>query len=198
MDCPSLAAVNSTLTNACAIQDSSASSQVKDALKTCCVGGGGPKMTSDGCFSYCNTTSIYDELHWSYCLLDILGQDLFSLDDGGCTNDFDLTATTIPVGNIATTWNPRGQTITFTESGTTEVVTLASGDPFAISTSSNPAATTSPPTGRPSTSSKNSPSSTSTALTASNTSSAGSSNRVSNSKFGIAVIVGLVLFFSSA
>ncbi|KAE9370794.1 hypothetical protein N431DRAFT_442585 [Stipitochalara longipes BDJ] len=199
--------------NACAIQKSAITPEVTTALKTCCVGGGGVQTTADGCFTYCNITSTYDGLFWGFCLIDNLSTSEAAIligddNDGdwsGCTDD-DLfsnsSATTVPVGNIATTWEAEGQTLTISSGGaavTTEVLPtgpflsafltgIFGGDSTTTSgvTKTGTTKPTGTVTGKASTTTGG-PASTSTKPSK-------ASGGLSLSKAGAAVVVGLALF----
>jgi hypothetical protein len=208
-------ASNATLfENACAIQKSLVNPAVTAGLKTCCVGGGGVHTTADGCFTYCNITSSYDGLYWQFCLLDVLDTSdaaiIFADNDfedfSGCTDDDESgtgAATTVPVGNIATTWLGEGQTLTISSGGAAiSTAVLPVGDFLSAAfggdstTTSGVTRTKSSPTGKAtgSTTTSGKPSGTTSGPASTSSKPSKASAGISFSKAGAAVVVGLALF----
>src|SRR6266498_4501398 len=134
MSCATYASFpNTTFPNSCVIGKASLSKPISAALKTCCVGGGGVKTTSDGCFTYCNVTSGVDGIYWQECLLDnVTPADIAAVDENnmGC-NPSDISFgdnVTIPDGNIASTWSIPIETLTLKSDGVIVTTVVESVD----------------------------------------------------------------------
>lgn len=201
--------------NACAIQGSALTPTISTALKTCCIGGGGVQTTPDGCFTYCNITSTLDGVYWSFCLVDNLdtstsAQLFVDNDYTHCIDDDELgtagssTATTVPVGNIATTWLGEGQTLTESSAGsavTTIVLPVgnvlsAFQSEFDQTTSSGATTTKSSSSGTATgaTTTSGKPSSTTTGPASTSSKPSKAAGGVSFSRAGTAFVVGVAIF----
>ena len=213
--CPTYtqASTDSVFSNSCAIQKNFITPDVTTALKTCCVGGGGVQTTSDGCFTYCNITGFYDTFYWSVCLLDNLPTSesaiLFEdVDASGCDEDLfssNSSATTVPAGNIATTWLGEGQTLTLSSDGSAvETTTIPTGDFFSqyvsglfggldsSTTTTTGGSQTSTP--KPTGTAGGKASATTSGPASTSTKPSKASGGLSFSKAGAVVVVGLALF----
>jgi hypothetical protein len=123
MSCPIVETLsNLTFVNACVVTNVGSNQAVQSALQTCC-GFSNVHTVNNGCYAYCNITTIDDELLWSACLSDNLGSlaNIY----GGCFDDFGLDGTGTASGKIATTWT-FPNVVTTLSSGAT--LTLGFGD----------------------------------------------------------------------
>jgi hypothetical protein len=124
MSCPFVDTLsNSTFVNVCVVSNVGSNKAVQTALQTCC-GSSNVNIVDNGCYTYCNITTIDDELLWSACLSDNLA-DIANI-DGTCLDNFGLDGTgTSASGRIATTWT-FPNVVTTLSSGAT--LTLGFGD----------------------------------------------------------------------
>jgi hypothetical protein len=112
-----------TFVNVCVVSNVGSDKAFQTALQTCC-GSSNVNIVDNGCYTYCNITTIDDELLWSACLSDNLA-DIANI-DGTCLDNFGLDGTgTSASGRIATTWT-FPNVVTTLSSGAT--LTLGFGD----------------------------------------------------------------------
>ena len=154
MSCPLVETLsNTTFVNVCVVSNVGSNKAVQSALQICC-GSSNVNTVDNGCYTYCNVTTIDDELLWSACLSDNLGT-LANI-DGTCLDDFGLDGSGTTSGRIATTWT-FPNVVTTLSSGAT--LTIGFGDntltgSAATATSQGTATKTSSSTSTPTSSKK--------------------------------------------